>query len=250
MGCCSQGECLEGTAGLACGAGGNDCQNCELLAMSCVNHECQSVCEDGLCNESESPCSCEEDCGSPCAGKDCGDDGCGGACGECIDKQECVANVCVPVTPYWKDPETGLEWENWEAPPPWAESGLTWAEANQYCAQLTLDGGGWQLPTVDELRTLIRGCPGTETGGSCNVSTGDCLGWQCRNTACNGCNGPGPSNSLFWPPQLQGYQWYLHTCWSSTAVSDYQAEAWEVEFDWGRVQNLDKDQTISVRCVR
>src|SRR5262245_33278607 len=31
----------------------------------------------------------------------------------------------------------------------------TWADASAYCAALSVDGGGWRLPTIHELHTLV-----------------------------------------------------------------------------------------------
>ena len=56
------------------------------------------------------------------------------------------------------DTSTGLVWQR-------DGSGLrpicfltpycTWAEAQSYCAGLTLDGSGWRLPTVTELQSIV-----------------------------------------------------------------------------------------------
>lgn len=53
------------------------------------------------------------------------------------------------------DTQTGLEWQR-EVPP----GRYTWAEAQQYAANLDLDGGGWRLPTVRELFGIVdrAGC--------------------------------------------------------------------------------------------
>ena len=46
--------------------------------------------------------------------------------------------------------------------------------AKQYCANLNEDeNGGWRLPNIDELRTLIKYCPKTQTNGACNPSNWD-----------------------------------------------------------------------------
>ena len=36
-----------------------------------------------------------------------------------------------------------------------ADDPCTWEEAKRYCGQLSLDGGGWRLPTLDELNTIL-----------------------------------------------------------------------------------------------
>ena len=62
----------------------------------------------------------------------------------------------------------GLEWYNRSS------DAMTWNDAEQYCENLPEDGQNkWRLPTVDELRTLIKNCPKTESGGECKVSDKD-----------------------------------------------------------------------------
>ena len=52
---------------------------------------------------------------------------------------------------------------------------LKWLEAVSYCKNLyELGYSDWRLPTVDELRTLIKDCPKTESGGSCGL-TDECI---------------------------------------------------------------------------
>src|SRR4030042_1163627 len=71
---------------------------------------------------------------------------------------ECEENICT-------DPVSGLTWQ--KAPP---SKYLSWEEAITYCEELSVAGGGWHLPTISELRSLIRGCDATGTGGSCGVA--------------------------------------------------------------------------------
>lgn len=56
-----------------------------------------------------------------------------------------------------------------------SEKRMTFKEAGDYCYYLTeLDYRNWRLPTVNELRTLIKDCPKTESGGSCGL-TDECI---------------------------------------------------------------------------
>ena len=145
----------------------------------------------------------------------------------------------------WRDPTTGYLWEN----PPVA--GMRWDEAVTYCNGLRLCGygpGSWHLPTVSELRTLIRGCPATESGGWCGV-TDSCLSDSCEWEPCVGCgylSGPGPGG-CYWDSALGGWcSWY----WSSSSSAGGASYAWTVYFNYGYVGYYDETYTDSVRCVR
>lgn len=81
-----------------------------------------------------------------------------------------------------RDTNTGLIWEKGYGEP----DGLLPNNVKKYCNLLKLgyNGGNlyedWRAPTIDELRTLIVGCPKTELGGTCPIlhecADEDCLG--------------------------------------------------------------------------
>ena len=212
-------------------------QWCDLGECTCVG----PVCGDGCC-AANAICVDGECCTPDCFGKECGNDGCGASCGTCGACNDCQGDECITVC--WTDPVSALTWQN----PP-AGSSMLWSAAKQYCADLDLDGGGWHLPAIGELRSLIRGCPATEAGGSCNVEAGDCLAASCIDGSCNSCPGDvGPADGCYWPDEMHGAcGWY----WSSSPVADNAAIAWNVEFDRGGV---DVGNVISyarrVRCAR
>lgn len=183
-----------------------------------------------------------ETCVPDCANKECGSDGCGGSCVKglcqiCDGDRHCLS-------PWWTDPSTNLTWQN----PP-AGDKMLWDNAKQYCAGLSLNGGGWHLPTIGELRSLIRGCSGTLTGGACGV-TDSCLSFSAcwSEGACYGCSsGAGPAGSCYWPGEMQGKcTWF----WTSSPVSDYPNYASIVDFNYGRVYYDYFFYTSPVRCVR
>ena len=278
LGCnpnCTGNECGDDGCGGSCG-------DCEGPKMECVDGECQVVCDcldDADCQPAEdfdlcngmlvcgltAPCMCELDpdsvvacpegqvcvpmtgmcCLSDCAGKECGDDGCGGSCGDCPNGEACSEqNMCVSGT--WYDETTGLMWQN----PP-VEEKESWNGAKGYCNSLELGGyQDWHLPTIGELRTLIRSCPATEGGGSCNIEEGDCLAHSCMNESCYGCTsdgGPGVEG-MYWSSQILGACcWY----WSSSMVEDADGGgAWGVYFDKAWVNFRYVLNETQFRCVR
>lgn len=143
----------------------------------------------------------------------------------------------------WNDPSSGLTWQV-----TLSNHYYAWEEAKSYCDNMTLDGSGWHLPTISELRTLIRGCDTTVTGGSCGV-TDDCTSDEdCWSDSCvcklyegsnNGCYGP-----LELPDECSRY-------WSSSPISDYPGlRAWGVNFDNAGVFPDSLDGVRDARCVR
>ena len=71
----------------------------------------------------------------------------------------------------WVDPDTYLIWENPMGNQGVGGTGIGQAKAVEYCENLVLAGADdWRLPTIDELRTLVRGVSTTMTGGKCPTS--------------------------------------------------------------------------------
>ena len=148
--------------------------------------------------------------------------------------------------PTWTDSSSGL---TWEVVPSGTSTSLEGVKTN--CENLSLDGHeDWRLPTISELRSLIRGCPYTEIGGDCEVSDNclshvDCLDGcdYCENLA-----GPG-SGGAYWPPELRGI---VNLYWSSSLVEDTDAGAWSVDFKTGGLIFADNiyNDCYGARCVR
>ena len=150
------------------------------------------------------------------------------------------------VTGTWLDPVSGLTWQD----PPYSGT-KTWNDAKSYCSSLSLAGGGWRLPTIGELRSLIRGCAATQTGGSCGV-TDSCRSYSsCQDSSCYGCtHNKGPAGGCYWPGELSGTcSWYC----SSSPVADSGDCVFFVTFDRGLVSFVDVYPDYGdnhVRCVR
>ena len=140
----------------------------------------------------------------------------------------------------WYDSSSGLTWQGGPS-----AFGMVWNDANIYCANL---GSGWRLPTISELRGLIRGCSATQTGGSCGVTDSCRSDSACRDSSCQGCaDGGGPASGCYWPSELSGD---CVTYWSSSLETDYGSAAWAVGFSAGMVNMYTSTNNFGVRCVR
>lgn len=146
----------------------------------------------------------------------------------------------------WTDSTTGLMWQNGED----CCERHEWEEAIAYCENLSLGGfDNWRLPTISELRSLIRGCDATATGGSCGV-TDSCLDSSCWNHDCSGCeDAEGPADGCYWPSEIKSDCTYYYF-WSSSAVEDLDDTVWDIHFSNGHLSlNMDYFD-YNVRCVR
>jgi hypothetical protein len=109
-----------------------------------------------------------------------------------------------------RDARTGLTWQR-SAP----DERYTWAEARRYAARLALDGGGWRLPTVQELISLVdysRHEPAIDTEAFPNTPPG----------------------------------WF----WSATPYAGGEGRAWGVYFSVGSANYGGDLYGGAVRCVR
>lgn len=108
------------------------------------------------------------------------------------------------------DSKTGLTWQR--AVP---DQRMTWAEAKEYAAALDLDGGGWRLPTVQELVGIVDYCR--------------------RNPAID--EAAFPDTPLEW-------------FWTNVPVAGDAGGAWYVGFDYGYVYDYDVGYRSRVRYCR
>lgn len=109
-----------------------------------------------------------------------------------------------------KDTVSGLTWQHGIAP-----QFLNWANAQTYCAGLGLAGGGWKLPDLNQLMTLV--VPMLDPNG-CHI---------------NSCAFPASCNA-FW----------------STAVVGDPAFCWMLDFQSGNTIPQSVVVSLLVRCVR
>lgn len=154
-----------------------------------------------------------------------------------------------------EDPRTrinaGLEWTVADFQP------MQFADGLEHCEQLVLAGhDDWRLPAIDELRTLIRGCPDNQPDGACQVSEA-CSARRCA-TRCGTCSSDAcvdcANDGCLWAPDmwdpcpLPG-AFYL----SSTTIPDEDQAAggvWTVGFHRGHVSDSTYEAMLFVRCVR
>ncbi len=248
-------ECNQGYAGNQCGTEYE--YKCEPEG-ECGADAYRRSCTGGTCEENWTligDCSAKQICWSSDINAGCT------TCGdECIDGEcypECnpiTQGCCTPegeiIDTCWYDAEMNLSWEN-------PESGgiKTWDQAVSHCNALKLGGLSWRLPTISELRSLIRGCSDTQitkdSNGKCKV-TDDCLGESScyEYIDCMGCKkdeGPG-SSGCYWDHDCAGI---CISYWSySESIYDYSKTAWKVDFEYGSIIYAGKEHGSYVRCVR
>jgi len=159
------------------------------------------------------------------------------------------------------DDDTGETWFD-------STSGLTWQDgpevgsefyalqgALDYCDGLVWGGSeDWRLPTISDLRSLIRGCEATMTGGACGV-TDECPEYYgcwspiCGDPGCEMFGGPGPWGA-YWPAEVTGA--HLNGFWSATTVPDIAPEyAWSIDFVYAHLDyTAIAEPWAYARCVR
>ena len=108
------------------------------------------------------------------------------------------------------DTQTKLTWEQTAEP-----GTFLWADAVNRCKQVTLAGGGWRLPSMGELQTIVD-----ETK-----------------------SGPAIDTNAFTDGDSSVY-------WSSSSVAGSTSAAWYVVFIYGNAYSGDVNFSQRVRCVR
>lgn len=144
----------------------------------------------------------------------------------------CDASTCV-------DSATNLRWQRARAP---LEMGQ--ADATTYCASLGLGGKSWRVPNVNDLRSIVQGCPATMTGGACTVVDPGCLSSGCFNN-CGGCGTDGRgADGRYWE---QGIWQGGGTVFRSSSLD---VTAWTVGFLHASLDaTWSQNEPLHVRCV-
>ncbi len=171
----------------------------------------------------------------------------GGSCygnGSCNPGLVCnfETNICSATCSYnnkFCHEYNGLNWSDV------SNESLNWDAADIECGNI-----GGRLPTISELRTLVKSCTGTVTGGSCNV-TDDCL---CYSSSCDCldgdcfCENQYLEGDLVFEYSVFGDTSFL---WSSSETSDMdQHYAWCIDFATAGINTQIKDSLLLFRCVK
>jgi len=138
----------------------------------------------------------------------------------------------------------------WQQTPTGGE--MTWDQASSWCDSLILASyEDWRLPTISDLRRLIRECSVTETAGICAVTDSCSDMYVCACPECDtGCteNG-GPDNGYYRPWEMEGEGFFL---WSSTILENSESYAWTVVDAKAQINAEPKSHYANhfARCVR
>jgi hypothetical protein len=168
----------------------------------------------------------------------------GGSGGEVSDAGSSDASdAAPPPQSTFTDPVHSLMWQKSQS-----FSAELWIDAGKYCDNLNWAGySDWRLPTIDELRTIIIGCPNSESGGACSVGA-NCLPETCGGSICDGCPGSqGPTAGCYRIVDLDGD---CTAVWSSSVDPGSPIGAWYVNFSNARIRYDDQALYHSIRCVR
>jgi len=160
----------------------------------------------------------------------------------------------------WQDPQKDYHLDSWNYDTQTGYYGLSGPDANRYCKEMVLGGfDDWRAPTIDEIRTIIRGNPSSITGGDCPVVSGTGRA-ESASEACLEAEhfaGPG-TGGCYWIPALSG------SCnrndpasvghpleyVTSDIASDDDKWIGFVSFESGRLGFNHLDSLAEIRCVR
>ena len=136
-----------------------------------------------------------------------------------------------------KDAVTGYIWSSK------SNGNIKGQNAAEYCENSTEGGLSWKLPTIDELRTLIKGCDNTKTGGDCAISEKDgklSQDFWSSKCYCSDDSFDEGIYSIFGDTE----NWF----WSSSFRTE-DSSMWGVDFHQARVTAEDPATKAYVRCV-
>lgn len=113
---------------------------------------------------------------------------------------------------------------------------MTWSEAKTYCSKI-----GARLPTISELRSLVRVCVSTGTGGACGV-TDNCLKDDCYDSNdCSACTVDTSGKYSYFGDNFE--------LWSSSGVSTVEGDVWTIDFGSASLNYRWDALKFKARCV-
>ena len=181
---------------------------------------------------------------NPCAsvknstGK-CESEGIGYFC-ECTENHDWNGKECGQIAPECGkeegvvpcyDPESKLYWSS--------KTELFGAEEKAAYCQGIIDGysGDWHMPTIDELRTLVKNCDKIKPGGTCPVTAENNSSEGFNDDSCS-CNDTSFVNSKLGDGEI---------LWSSTKSSN-ETESWYIDFSNATI-SFGLDENGIIRCA-
>ena len=245
------GKCKDGLCDWSSSYGGFDCM--QQLGLPCTDGVCANACGDGAC-----PAHCD---GVQKVEPVCVDGVCDAYhadtvktnCSVVADGGYCEDGECKIEQPVFVDEAAGLMWRDTQ----WDIGSMGWGLAQIKCGEPYAGYEDWHVPSLDEARTLVRGCPDIMPGGACGASNGctdleTCYSHEgCYDNACENLQGPG-KDGHYQPIELQTK---LGSIWTSTAVTpggDGAPTHFGVNFAQARVVSSlwTEMSTAKNRCVR
>jgi len=120
---------------------------------------------------------------------------------------------------------------------------MSFTDAEKYCEELVENGyHDYRLPTISELRSLVKYCYSSGIIGECGV-TDECLDETCFDEKCEGCADQDESGF-----SVMGDKGVL---WSSSIVTESENEVWTLDFDDAGFKKLNKNEDSAfIRCAR
>jgi hypothetical protein len=136
------------------------------------------------------------------------------------------------------DPITGKMWQLNKS-----GTNSNWATAKAYCDNLSLAGyTDWRMPTISEIRTTIKECPSTMTGGSCKVTDPDHLAYADYDGSCTCALDHSGKYSIFGDTD---------NLWSASFQSDDTSFVWVTNLHYANIGHyFTGGDNNKVRCIR
>jgi hypothetical protein len=167
---------------------------------------------------------------------------------------------------FWCDPDTNICWQDpqKDAYPirgEGADLGIASQDAPRYCTGLQIAGyDDWRVPTIAELRSLVRGNPDAMPSGDCPLEAGSTFE-DGQNEACLGVPDGGGLGieGCYWPAELTGSchrpdigTQNVHSLefWALEAASNRPDWIASILFDIGGVCYNHINSYGDVRCIR